>query len=99
MKVYHFKIQEEIHHYLDTVQDKIARVVIPHVVRSSFKAHATVTVHILCECLLPKKLTKSQQTEKLFSEAASLMMELPGMVQKMEQMKEQQEAFMCLCLG
>lgn len=53
---------EEIHHYVNTDQDKIARVVMmSHLVRTSCKAHATVTVYIVYECLLSNNSAKAKK--------------------------------------
>lgn len=53
---------EELHHCVNTVQDKIAGVTtISHLVRTSCKAHATVTVHTVCECHLSKNSPRSRK--------------------------------------
>lgn len=99
IKVCQFKIQEEIHHYLDTVHKILTIVMMPHTVRTSCKACATATVHSLCEYLLPKKTTYQKPANRKVAFRSCKSMEFPGMDQKMEQVKEQQESFLSLCLS
>lgn len=92
------KVCKEVqHHYVNTAQGKTGRVVTISDSESQLHGPCNSNSTYCMWMSVIKNTPKSQETEKLLSDIAVLVMEWSGVGQKLGQVKQQQEVFLCLC--